>query len=146
MPSRSEKQRKFIFAKRGQFKSRDKAPDKWKWVFDKEWEEIEENIIMKPYKRKFEEKIEEGKHGLYLFRDTINLQNPFSITELNTSHNLPVIYSKLDQATELEDMVTVIQKEINEIREILYNYILSKVVELQKKTTELMKENEKVSK
>jgi len=38
----------------------------------------------------------------------------------------------------------VIQKEINEVREILYNYTLSKIAEIQKKTSELMRKNEKI--
>jgi len=44
MPSSSEKQRNYIFYLRGKYKSRDKAPEKWKWVFDKGWEEIEETF------------------------------------------------------------------------------------------------------
>lgn len=47
MPSHSEQQRKFIFAKRNQYGSKDKAPEKWKWVFDKEWETIEEMTYKK---------------------------------------------------------------------------------------------------
>jgi len=44
MPAKTKKQRKFIFAKRRQYKSKSKAPKKWKWVFGKEWAHLE-NII-----------------------------------------------------------------------------------------------------
>jgi len=57
MPSRSEQQRKFIFAKRNQYGSKDKAPEKWKWVFDKEWETIEEMIYKKIFKENYKMKI-----------------------------------------------------------------------------------------
>ena len=55
MPSSSEQQRKFIFAKRSQYGSRDKAPKKRQWVFDKEWEKVEEDNYMEKYKRFFSE-------------------------------------------------------------------------------------------
>jgi len=37
MSSQSEKQRQFIFTKRGEFKTKDKTPEKWKWISDKDW-------------------------------------------------------------------------------------------------------------
>jgi hypothetical protein len=42
MPAKSEKQRKLIFAKRGQYKTKANTPAKWKWVWGKEWEHIKE--------------------------------------------------------------------------------------------------------
>jgi len=42
MPAKSEQQRKMIFAKRGQYKTKAKTPKKWKWVWGKEWEKLEE--------------------------------------------------------------------------------------------------------
>jgi len=47
MPSQSEKQRQFIFIKRGEFKTKDKTPEKWKWIWDKDWEVIKRNGITK---------------------------------------------------------------------------------------------------
>lgn len=43
MPSKSEAQRKMVFVKRSQYKTKANAPDKWKWVFDKGWETLEES-------------------------------------------------------------------------------------------------------
>jgi hypothetical protein len=47
MPSKSENQRKMIFAKRNQYKTKANAPEEWKWVFEKGWETIEENTYTK---------------------------------------------------------------------------------------------------
>jgi len=38
MPTRSQSQRKLIFAKRSQYGSRAETPEKWKWVWEKDWE------------------------------------------------------------------------------------------------------------
>ena len=45
MPSSTEQQRKFIFAKRGQYKSKENTPDKWKFIWDKDWEKVQERYI-----------------------------------------------------------------------------------------------------
>ena len=37
MPSTSEQQRKLVFAKRGQYKTKADTPDKWKWVWNDDW-------------------------------------------------------------------------------------------------------------
>jgi hypothetical protein len=37
MPVKSKQQMKFIWALRNKYKSKSKAPKKWKWVFNKEW-------------------------------------------------------------------------------------------------------------
>lgn len=41
MPAKSEKQLKMIYAKRGQYGSEAETPDKWKWVWKKEWGKME---------------------------------------------------------------------------------------------------------
>ena len=38
MPSKSQKQRALIFAKRNQYGSEENAPKQWKWVFEEGWE------------------------------------------------------------------------------------------------------------
>jgi len=38
MPVVSQQQRKLIFAKRGQYGSEKKTPDKWKWIWESGWE------------------------------------------------------------------------------------------------------------
>lgn len=51
MPSSSESQRKFIFAKRGQYKTKANTPEKWKWVWGSEWETVKkESEQLKPWK------------------------------------------------------------------------------------------------
>jgi len=57
MPSRSEKQRNFIFAKRSEYKTKSNTPEDWQWVWDSEWEKIEERLPMKRYKPLFESDI-----------------------------------------------------------------------------------------
>jgi hypothetical protein len=57
MPALSQKQFILIQAKRSQYKSVTKTPEKWKWVWDEEWTEdvnfkklpvrVKENIIIK---------------------------------------------------------------------------------------------------
>lgn len=37
MPARSQQQFKFIWALRNKYKSKKKAPKKWKWVFNRDW-------------------------------------------------------------------------------------------------------------
>ena len=39
MPARSKQQFKFIWTLRNKYKSKKKAPKKYKWVFDREWTE-----------------------------------------------------------------------------------------------------------
>lgn len=38
MPAKSEQQRKLIFTRRSMYKTKAKTPDKWKWIWDKDWE------------------------------------------------------------------------------------------------------------
>lgn len=52
MPSKSEQQRKYIFAMRGKYGSKDKAPEDMKWVFNPEWEKVEENEFQSDYEDK----------------------------------------------------------------------------------------------
>lgn len=42
MPSKSNLQRKFIFYKRDKYKTKKNTPEKWKWIWDEEWETVEE--------------------------------------------------------------------------------------------------------
>jgi len=53
MPAKSESQRKLIFTKRGIYKTKSKTPDKWKWIWEKGWEnkgklpeKVSENISL----------------------------------------------------------------------------------------------------
>ena len=41
MPSKSKKQRDFVFSLRDKYKTVDKTPKKYKWVWNKDWEKIE---------------------------------------------------------------------------------------------------------
>jgi len=37
MPARSKKQFKMIQARRGKYGTKKETPDKWQWIWDKEW-------------------------------------------------------------------------------------------------------------
>lgn len=37
MPAKSKSQLRLIYAMRNKYKTKSKAPEKWKWVFDEEW-------------------------------------------------------------------------------------------------------------
>jgi hypothetical protein len=37
MPASSEKQRRFIWAKRREYKKKKSTPKKWKWIWKPEW-------------------------------------------------------------------------------------------------------------
>jgi hypothetical protein len=53
MPARSSEQLKLIYAKRNQYKSKDHAPNKWKWVFDPEWGNLDKKEGLKKYHKIF---------------------------------------------------------------------------------------------
>ena len=69
MPSKTVKQRNYIFYLRGKYKTKEKTPEKDKWIWEADWNEIEETFSeivppipmekahkeesIKPYKRKF---------------------------------------------------------------------------------------------
>lgn len=48
MPSSTERQRRFIFAKRRRYGTRARTPDRWRWVWGKEWERLAEGRIVGP--------------------------------------------------------------------------------------------------
>jgi hypothetical protein len=67
MPVQSESQRKMIFAKRSQYKNKEKTPDKWKWIWNKDYEN----------KGSLPEKLEESLFGKYikkLYNESDNLK------------------------------------------------------------------------
>lgn len=71
MPAKSKKQLRMIYGRRKLYGSKDKAPEKWKWVFDKEWgklksgapeEASESKINLRGYNMKtFQEYLEVAK-------------------------------------------------------------------------------------
>ena len=46
MPAKTEKQRRFIFAKRSQYKNKKQTPKKWKWIWGSEWIKLQESKVM----------------------------------------------------------------------------------------------------
>lgn len=46
MPAKSNKQLRFIYAKRGQYKNKKSTPSKWKWIWNDEWLHVRESIIL----------------------------------------------------------------------------------------------------
>jgi hypothetical protein len=49
MPAKTEKQRRFIFAKRREYGDRKNTPKKFKWIWGKEWEKLAENFRIKRF-------------------------------------------------------------------------------------------------
>ena len=47
--SKSEQQRKFIFAKRGQYKDKEHTPKKWIWIWEKAYEQIESKLLQEAF-------------------------------------------------------------------------------------------------
>lgn len=44
MPVASKAQQRMIFARRNQYGSKEKTPDKWKWIWDKGWEDVPKKL------------------------------------------------------------------------------------------------------
>jgi hypothetical protein len=55
MPSKTEKQRRYVYYLRDKYKDKSFTPQKYKWIWNDEWLQIKEEL-MKPYKRQFIEK------------------------------------------------------------------------------------------
>ena len=45
MPATSEKQRRFIWAKRREYGTKKSTPKKWKWIWKPEWVKLKEGFI-----------------------------------------------------------------------------------------------------
>jgi hypothetical protein len=45
MPASSEKQRRFIWAKRREYGKKKSTPKKWKWIWKPEWVKLKESFI-----------------------------------------------------------------------------------------------------
>ena len=65
MPSRSEAQRKMIFAKRSKYKTKENTPDKYKFIWDKGYEnkgelpeKVEESLFRKYINRIYSEELD----------------------------------------------------------------------------------------
>jgi hypothetical protein len=46
MPATSEKQRRFIWAKRREYKKKKSTPKKWKWIWKPEWVDLKESFVL----------------------------------------------------------------------------------------------------
>lgn len=44
MPAQSKSQQKYIYSLRGKYKSEEDTPDKFKWIWDNDWEQSEKNL------------------------------------------------------------------------------------------------------
>jgi hypothetical protein len=42
MPADSRKQQQMIYAKRGQYKSKENTPEDWKWIWNDDWSKVKE--------------------------------------------------------------------------------------------------------
>lgn len=62
MPAKSQLQRALIFSKRAKYGSIDKAPKKWKWVFEAGWEN----------KGKLPKKVKKSNESIISFSEFLN--------------------------------------------------------------------------
>lgn len=90
-------------------------------------------------------KIESKNNLININMSNIIVQNPFSIYELNEKFDLGTkiefSYSSeetLKKWSQIENLAKDINSEFNDIRQILYNFTLIKIAELQKKISELL--------
>jgi hypothetical protein len=88
------------------------------------------------YKRIFKESdIKDEDNLIYLSYSQIGVQDPFRIPSKNFNVDIEKIINmtrdNLDKYKKITDEVKNINKEFNEIRQILYSYTLSKVAEIQ---------------
>ncbi len=58
MPSKTKKQRTWIFTQRSKYKSKDNTPEDMKWIWKSDWEKVEE-VRLKRYKSKYIERFSE---------------------------------------------------------------------------------------
>jgi len=92
---------------------------------------------MKKYKPLFEEKKVERKNNAIYLADEISIQNPFNINELNGTtfsvlENWTDSYKQdREKYNRIVALKNNINDEFNDVRQILYNYTLIKVMELQ---------------
>jgi hypothetical protein len=88
MPSKTEEQRKFIFAKRSQYGSNENTPKDWKWIWESEWEEIAEKLYI-PFGE-----IKGSKQSLNIKKKRYQKFFPEEDEELKTEISIPDIGEK----------------------------------------------------
>lgn len=138
MPARSDQQRKLVFAKRGQYETKSSTPEKWKWVWDKGWEnkgdlpeKVKEQIkeVIKEVLK--ESRLTEASHIDYMYilkalkEYKSSDQSKYDLDKLIDSISVDLeIRNKKDELNQLKDYIeAVIQDDIdvyneNELKEI----------------------------
>lgn len=53
MPAKSRKQQKFIFYLRNKYGNKVKTPQKYKWIWDKDWEKLEKKSFFLMHKKNY---------------------------------------------------------------------------------------------
>jgi hypothetical protein len=103
MPAKSQAQRGLIFGKRNQYGSKAKTPDKWKWIWDEDWEnegklpkkkkknETVQNVVMEA-DTGFEETTTGSKYIDQVFDDLVYDYGPFGSDDLCDKYR-EVIYN-----------------------------------------------------
>lgn len=113
MPSKSQAQRGLIFGKRNQYKSKAKTPDKWKWIWDEDWE----NKGKLP--KKIEENFEDDENIDVLIKQLADSVH----TSLDTQYNIVKDWLQSGRYIMGEDLYPGISEEHETANEIINNLI-----------------------
>lgn len=97
MPAKSKKQQRYIFFLRNKYKTKDKTPKKFKWIWDKEWEHIEEsynnNNLFNDYLLRVFDK---------MYNETHDITFPFDITNIPTNDLLDKLFMVVENEDEIQ--------------------------------------------
>jgi len=126
MPAKSKSQLRLIYARRNQYKSKAKTPKKWKWIWEKEWgelekgapEKVEESIFEKYLNKLYTEEEDEFAEMKDLLRDIVShrIADSSTISQKNTdSENRAKLKKIVDsiKGTDKEEKAKEIWDKIN---------------------------------
>jgi len=103
MPAKSKQQLKLIYVKRGQYQGIEITPDDWKWIWDKEWDDIDYT--------KLPDKIS-NEH--YLYENNI-LKNKQEIEDWLNTLEIENFTVNNDLTVDVDDNVDISDKNLTEI-------------------------------
>ncbi len=97
MPAKSQQQLKMIYARRNRYKSEDKTPKKWKWIWDEDWTDVSFKDLP--------EKIEEFKYNRDVYIDLLSEESEFTKDELErmSDREIKDLYDALYLETTIDD-------------------------------------------
>jgi len=97
MPAKSQQQLKMIYARRNRYKSEDKTPKKWKWIWDEDWTDVSF--------KELPEKIEEYKFNRQVYIELLSEESEFTKEELKrmSDREIKDLYDALYLETTIDD-------------------------------------------